>query len=250
MKTLLSARGLVKSFGKMVAVNNVSFDVEEREIVGIAGPNGAGKSTLFNLITRIPFGPDDGAIQFRGQFIHHLRPHQICRLGIARTFQTEAVFDSLSVYDNISVAATYGRSSRRILKGPEIVKDTLDFVGMWEYRDRQARDLSIFGKKKVMLASALATAPLLLLLDEPASGLNQAEQDELIRVVRRMNQEGITVVLIEHVLPLLLALSDRVMILSEGAKLVEGTPDSVIADERVVKAYLGSGATFERPAGS
>jgi branched-chain amino acid transport system ATP-binding protein len=247
---ILAVREVTKAFGKMVAVDSVSFEVADGEIYGIAGPNGAGKSTLFNLITRIPFGPDGGTIEFQGSPIHNLPAHIICRRGVARTFQTEAVFDSVSVYDNVRVGAEYGRASQRRADSSVVIKETLEFVGMWPQRDRLARDLAIFEKKRLMLASALATSPALLLLDEPASGLNQSEQEELIELIRRINGSGVSVVLIEHVLPLLLALSNRVLILNEGARLVEGDPDTVISDERVVQAYLGSGATRERPSGS
>jgi len=239
---LLTVTEVTKAFGKILAVNGASFTVYRGEIFGIAGSNGAGKSTLFNLINRVPYGPDAGTVRFEGAPIQSLPPHLICRRGITRTFQTESVFDTLSVEDNIRVGAVYGLARSGDAGWKERVREALEFVGLWDQRSRFARDLALFEKKRVMLASALATAPKMLLLDEPAAGLNRAEQAHTIELIRRINASGTTIILIEHVLPLLLTLSHRVMFLNAGRPLVEGAPDAVMRDERVIQAYLGSRA--------
>lgn len=227
-----------KSFGRMRAVDSVSFVVSEGEIFGIAGPNGAGKTTLFNLISGIPYHADAGRVVFRGQPIHRRLAHSICHLGLARTFQRETVFETLTVLENVLVGAVFGRplpGRSRV----EMAYDALEQVGLEARKDEQARHLPLFDKKKLMLASALVTNPCLLLLDEPAAGLNHQEVEQTSAIIRDINARGITIVLIEHVLPLLLTLSHRIMILNQGQKLLEGSPQEVVRDERVVEAYLG-----------
>jgi branched-chain amino acid transport system ATP-binding protein len=246
MSPILTVTKVTKTFGKLVAVDSASFEVYPNEVFGIAGPNGAGKSTLFNLITRVPYGPDAGAIVYDGSPIHMIAPHAICRRGITRTFQTESVFDTLSVEDNVRIGAVYGAGSPPAGDWKRRVREALAFVDLWDQRERLARDLALLEKKRVMLASALATQPKILLLDEPASGLNRTEQQQTIDLIRKINASGVTIILIEHVLPLLLALSRRVMFLNAGRPLVVGPPDEVMRDERVIEAYLGSRVAHER----
>jgi branched-chain amino acid transport system ATP-binding protein len=236
---LLSVRDLRKSFGDVRAVDGLSFEVREGETLGIAGPNGAGKSTLFNLITRIPFGPDAGEVSLAGRSLTGMPASAICRLGVARTFQTETAFESLSVYDNVRVACAYGGgASRRALL--DRVGEALDFAGLAEHRDDPVEQLSLVQRKQLMVASALATAPRLLLLDEPASGLTEPEQEQLKESIVRVRARGITVVVVEHVLPLLKAVADRILILAVGRLLAEGAPDAIFRDPRVIEAYVGS----------
>ncbi len=238
MADILVVDRVSKSFGRMRAVDSVSFAVTAGEIFGIAGPNGAGKTTLFNLISGIPYHADSGRILFQGHAIHGRLAHAICHMGLARTFQRETVFDTLTVLENVLVGAVFGRP----LPGrssAEMATAALEQVGLAARKNEQARHLPLFDKKKLMLASALVTNPQLLLLDEPAAGLNHQEVEQTSAIIRDINTRGITVVLIEHVLPLLLTLSHRIMILNQGEKLLEGSPQEVVRDERVVEAYLG-----------
>jgi branched-chain amino acid transport system ATP-binding protein len=241
MDQLLIVEDACKLFGSLRAVDNVSFAVEPGEIFGIAGPNGSGKSTLFNIITSIPFPADAGRITFNGRAIQRMRANEICRAGVARTFQKETAFDTLSTFDNVMLGSVYGLGKAGEASTDQAVRDALAFVGIGDEQfHRPAGELSVFDKKRLMLASALATRPSVLLLDEPASGLTQPEIDQTIELVRRVNAEGVTVLLIEHVLPLLLSVSNRLMVLNQGQELVTGDPDAVMRDERVVEAYLGS----------
>ena len=238
---ILAVERVTKRFGALRAVDQVSFRVEAGQVFGIAGPNGSGKSTLFNLITSIPYPADDGRVLYHGRRIERLQPHRICRLGIARTFQKDADFPTLTVRENVRLAVVYGRRDGAGGDQASTVETALDMTGVATGdRGRPAAELSVFTRKRVMLASALATRPDLLLLDEPASGLSKPEVAELTDLIRRINADGITVLLIEHVLPLLLSVSQRLLVLNQGRVLTEGTPDAVIRDERVIEAYLGS----------
>jgi branched-chain amino acid transport system ATP-binding protein len=242
MTDVLIVEDARKSFGQLRAVDAVSFAVREGEIFGIAGPNGSGKSTLFNVITSIPFPPDGGRISFGGRRIDRLTPHRICQLGIARTFQKETTFESLSALQNAVLGAVYGHERGRGLAETEArAREALAFVGIDEAQfDRPAGELSVFDKKRLMIASALTTQPRLLLLDEPASGLTKPEVEETAALVRRVNQQGVSVLIIEHVLPLLLSLSERVMLHNQGRELVTGLPGEVMRNADVNEAYLGS----------
>lgn len=239
MTDLLSVESLSKSFGALKAVDGVSLQVAAGEILGIAGPNGSGKSTLFNLITSIPMPADKGRVVFDNREIQSMRPDAICRLGLARTFQRDAEFPTLSVFDNVVVGAVYGSTAKQSAKAAAVA--ALERVGIApEDWTRLAGEISTFDKKRVMIASALATAPRLLMLDEPASGLSPPEVRALAALIRSLNRDGLTVLLIEHVLPLLLEVSQRLIVLDQGRVLAEGAPDAIVADPRVVEAYLGS----------
>ena len=248
MSQLLRVDKLTKRFGQLVAVNGLSFTVERGEVFGIAGPNGSGKSTLFNALTRIPFGADSGRVLLDGTEITRLRPHLICRRGLVRTFQKESTFDGLSVFQNVLIGATYGREGAA--DGEEGTLEALSEVGLLKKRDQPAGALSVYEKKLLMFASAVAARPKLLLLDEPASGLTTPEIDHFVTLIRRLNDGGVTVVVIEHVLPLLLSVSQRLLVLNHGEALVVGAPDTVIQDERVIEAYLGRRSQTERPPSS
>jgi branched-chain amino acid transport system ATP-binding protein len=229
---------VTKRFGSLVAVDRLSLELDEGQLFGIAGPNGAGKTTLFNIISGIPSGPDDGRIVYRGRAIHGLPGHVICRQGVVRTFQKEAAFDTLTVIENVRIGAVYG-SGRSTITTADLVSSMMVDFELEGYADEPAGRLPLFVKKRLMLASAMATEPTLVLLDEPASGLNKVEIEQMEVLIRRMHASGATILLIEHVLPLLMAVSDRVMIMNQGRRLVVGTPDEVVADPRVVEAYLG-----------
>lgn len=241
MPGLLDVRGVSKAFGALRAVSNVSFQVAEGEIFGIAGPNGSGKSTLFNIITSTPYRADSGEIRFAGNPIQDKPPHRICHMGLARTFQRETAFDSLTLRENVVLGAVFGPGENRPGDIEARVRSAVTFVELaGADLKRRAADLSVFDRKRMMLASALVMEPRMILLDEPASGLTKPEIRETIRIIDRINQHGIAVVLIEHVLPVLLTLSRHLMVLNQGEVLVTGDPASVVKDARVVEAYLGA----------
>ncbi|MEM8731349.1 MAG: ATP-binding cassette domain-containing protein [Pseudomonadota bacterium] len=235
---ILSLRNVTKQFGGLTAVDAVSFDVAPGEFLGIAGPNGSGKSTLFNVMTRIPFGATSGAVTFDGVRIDTMAPHKIARRGLVRTFQKDVEFPDLSASETVAIAAIYGAAA-----AARDQTAALDLVGF--ARDRQdmpTTDLSVYERKQLMIASALVTQPKVLMLDEPASGLTRPEIVALEALLRRINATGVTVILIEHVLALLMAVSQRLVVLNHGSVLAEGDPKAVMRDPDVIAAYLGSRA--------
>jgi branched-chain amino acid transport system ATP-binding protein len=239
---ILLTENVSKYFGKMAAVKDLSFQVNEGEIFGIAGPNGAGKTTLFNVISHV-FPPDDGRIKFQDMYIHTSSLDKIYRLGIARTFQIPALFKSLSVRQNVQVGATFGNPGKvKKFNKKEIdnlVYETLKFTGLLKIEDVIAEELSLMDRKLLMIASALVTKPLILMLDEPIAGLGKVDSDRVMGIIRDINDQGVTVLLIEHVMEALMGLSKRVMIMHHGEKICEGKPDKVAKDEKVIEAYLG-----------
>jgi branched-chain amino acid transport system ATP-binding protein len=235
---LLDVKSVSKTFGALRAVDGVSFSVEEGEIFGIAGPNGSGKSTLFNILTKIPFGPESGDVIFAGKPVNTLRADAIVRLGLLRTFQREICFESLSVFENAMLPAVFGQSERVTT---EAVSDALVLLGFTEAEfAKPAQLLTVFERKRLMMASAVACRPRMILLDEPASGLTKPEIDRSIDYVREISGRGIAILLIEHVLPFLMSLSKRVMVLNNGRIIGIGDPHAVMREEAVVEAYLGS----------
>ncbi|MEI5676731.1 ABC transporter ATP-binding protein [Mesorhizobium sp. CGMCC 1.15528] len=238
---LLEVEDVSKAFGSLKAVDGVSFKVEAGEIFGVAGPNGSGKSTLFNVITGIPFGPDRGRVKLGGVEIQGKSGNEIARLGLARTFQRETSFDGLTVFENALMGAGYGKPGRAESEVRERAAEALEFVGLTSVGfGRLAGELSVFDRKCLMLATAIAMEPRVLLLDEPASSLTKPEIETSIGLIRRTAERGITIVLIEHVLTFLMSLSQHLMVLNQGRVLAAGEPKTVIADERVVEAYLGT----------
>ncbi|MBR2689009.1 MAG: ABC transporter ATP-binding protein [Aquamicrobium sp.] len=238
-ENILEIAGACKFFGGLKAVNDVSFTVTRGEILGIAGPNGSGKSTLFNLITGVPFGPTAGEVRFMGERIDRWPAHRISRAGLVRTFQKDAEFPALSADETLLVSATYnGRLSRT--EAEARIEDALRSVDFGRTRrSMPSRELSVYEKKQLMIASALISKPALLMLDEPASGLTKPEIQRLDDLLVAVNRSGITVLLIEHVLSLLLSVSQRLIVLNQGSVLAAGDPHDVVRNPQVIEAYLG-----------
>ena len=241
---ILSVRGLSKAFSGIRAVNDVTFEVARGEVLGIAGPNGSGKSTLFNIISGVPFPADSGSVVFEGRAVERLPGHRVARMGIARTFQRETVFSSLSAVDNVLLAVEHsGRAPRRLSARVALAEAALERARYpATMHNARAGTLPVYYRKLVMIAGALAMEPRVLLLDEPASSLTQPEIHEMRAVIEALNADGMTILLVEHVLPLLTAVSHRLIVLDGGTLIASGTPAEVIADRRVVEAYLGSAA--------
>ncbi|MEJ5347626.1 MAG: ABC transporter ATP-binding protein [Desulfosoma sp.] len=250
--SLLSLRRLTKSFGGLTAVHNVSFDVDSGSIVGLIGPNGAGKTTVFNLITGI-YRPDQGDILFNNTSLLGLRTHRIIRLGIGRTFQTIRLFQNLSVLENVlagchcrmrsgvvSAMLGLGRHRREEKKAIDQALDALAFVGLQKNVLQKAKNLSYGNQRLLEVARALATQPKLLILDEPAGGMNEQETQELIEIIRKIRAKGITVLLIEHDMNLVMRVCEKIVVLEYGSKIAEGTPSEIKANPRVIEAYLGT----------
>jgi branched-chain amino acid transport system ATP-binding protein len=240
--SLLSLNQVCKSFGGVSAVNNFSLTVNEGEIVGIMGPNGSGKTTLFNLVSGA-LVPDGGEISFFGERTNGLPPHQLCRRGLARTFQLVRPFLGLTVLENVLVGLAYGRE--RLTGAPAQVKadGLLAAVGLTGPASRPANTLTVMDRKRLELARALATSPKLLLLDEFMAGLTPTETAAAIALIRQLQRGGLTVILVEHIVWALLDVSERIVVLSAGEKIAEGTPAEIAQNPHVVEVYLGESAT-------
>jgi ABC-type branched-subunit amino acid transport system ATPase component len=234
--SLLSVTGITKRFGGVTANRDISFEVEPGELVGIIGPNGSGKSTLFEIISGF-YRPDAGEVRLDGGALTGLSPDRVCRLGVARTFQKLRPFAGLTVVDNVMVGAL--TRTRDVRHARARARDLLARVGLAEKADAYARTLSTGQRKRLELARALATEPRVLLLDEALAGLNPAEIDQAVEVVRRIHASGVTIVIVEHLLRVVNQLATRIVVLDQGRLLAAGEPASVMRDPRVVHAYLG-----------
>jgi branched-chain amino acid transport system ATP-binding protein len=237
-RPILRLEKVSRFFGSLAAVKDMSLEVFTGDIFGIAGPNGSGKTTLINAITHI-VPANEGEIYFKDRPIHNLNTFSICHLGIARTFQNPEIFSSLSVMDNVFLGATYGMKHKKSPEKMEHVKRILAFVGLEGKEDALAGKLIMSQKKRLMLGIALATMPQLLILDEPCSGLTTIESKEMIELIGKIHEQGITLMVIEHNMKVLMNISNRVMVMNHGVKVCEGTPDYVSCDGQVIELYLG-----------
>jgi branched-chain amino acid transport system ATP-binding protein len=237
---ILTLDNLTRSFGSLKAVDGVNLAVAPGEALGIIGPNGAGKSTLFNLVTGL-LRPDAGSISFDGSDITRAPPRARCVAGIGRSFQIPHPFENLTVFENLLVAAVHGRR-RREREVVDACGDILERTGLIAFANRRAGTLNLLGRKRLELARALAGAPRLLLLDEIAGGLTEAECAELVALVKDINKSGMTIVWVEHIVHVLVAVVSRLVVLNFGRKIVEGEPRSVMASAEVMEIYMGIAA--------
>jgi len=238
MQEILIVKNLYRNFGRVAAVFNLSFVVNEGEILGMMGPNGAGKTTVFNLLTGV-FKPDEGAIIFMGKDITHQSPAKRCREGIGRTYQIPSPFNKMTVFENLLVGAVHGGGLNE-RRAREEVYDILELIGLYPMKNRLAGELPLLNRKRLELGRALATKPRLLLLDEVAGGLTEREAKQLIQIVRKTSERGITIVWIEHLLMMMSEGVDRLLVISEGSWLKCGAPKEVMNSVEVLNSYLGS----------
>ena len=236
---LLEGNKLTINFGGLTAVSEVDFYVDKGEILGLIGPNGAGKTTLFNLISA-SLKPKSGTITFKGQNITGVKPYQVCRLGIARTFQTVKIFGNMTVLDNVRLAALFGDCKQPTeAQATKVALELLEFVGLTTAASLPARGLTLANQKRIEVARALAAQPELLLIDELMAGLNQTEITEAMELVRKIRDKGVTVIMIEHVMKAIMGICDRIIVLNYGEKIAEGTPQQISTSQEVIDVYLG-----------
>jgi branched-chain amino acid transport system ATP-binding protein len=236
---MLEVENLSRAFGALWAVNNVSFNVKEGEIVGLIGPNGSGKSTVFHLITGL-LKPNNGMIRYNGKDITKLKPHQISQVGIARTFQIVKPFSEMTTLKNVMVGRAFGSSPGRTMRDIESdSRELLAFTALSPKSTMIAGRLGLVYRKKLELARALATKPKLLLLDEVMAGLNPTEMAETVEYLKKIRSRGVTMIVVEHVMKALFSMVDRVVVLSAGEKIAEGSPQNISCNEEVIRVYLG-----------
>jgi len=234
---MLQIENVITMFGGLKAVNRVSMTVEKDEIFGLIGPNGAGKTTLLNVIAGF-YKPNEGKVLFQGRNITGFNPEKVCNLGISRTFQVPRKFNKMTVLENVLVASTFG--IQRPDKSPlQLAQEALEFVNFNKPSDTSANTLNAAELKRLDLARALASKPSLLLLDEPASGLTPKELESLMALVRKISGTGITIIVVEHLMKMIMNICGRMAVLVYGEKIVEGSPDEIGKDRRVIEAYLG-----------
>ena len=233
---ILEGKHITKRFGGLVANRDVSFSCEEGQIVGLIGPNGAGKTTLFNCLTGT-YAADEGTVVFNGKNINGMTPQQILKEGIARTFQITKTFSTMTVLENVMVGAFFIHSN--VNKARDAAMEVLDFTKLTDKANVRGSDLTVADRKRLEIARALATQPKMLMLDEAMAGLNQTEVQQAVEMVRQIRDRGISIMIVEHIMEVVLPLSDWILVMDQGQLITEGTSDQVVNDERVIAAYLG-----------
>ncbi|MDQ7037428.1 MAG: ABC transporter ATP-binding protein [Anaerolineae bacterium] len=240
--TLLTIDHLTKRFGGLIAVDDVSFEIEQGEVLGLIGPNGAGKTTLFNSVAGT-YIPEEGQVIFNGAAITGLAAHDVCQLGLVRTFQIVKPFAALNVLDNVKVGAYLRNNNSQITESK--ARDIVDFVGLGDLAHQPAKNLTTAGRKRLELARALATEPKLMLLDEVMAGLTPTESQQIVTVTKQIKEEyHLTLLVIEHVMQAIMSLSDRIAVLHHGQLIAIDTPQAIAADKAVIEAYLGKEFQF------
>jgi branched-chain amino acid transport system ATP-binding protein len=234
--SLLQVRSVSKHFGGLAALTDVTYEVNKGEILGLIGPNGAGKTTLFNVVNGF-YPPTEGEVFFKGEKISHLKPHQICKLGMGRTFQVVRPLQRMTTLDNV-IASAFLRAKNKA-EATAMASEFLQFTGLYEDRDAVSKGLPLGKRKKLEITRALATQPEMLLLDESFAGLNPSEQNDLVEIIRKVREKGITIMLIEHHMKVMMSLSDRIVVLNYGEKIAEGSAKEIGNNPLVIEAYLG-----------
>lgn len=245
MTVLLSVRGVTKRFGGLQALTNVTFDLPEGQILGLIGPNGAGKTTLFNAINGV-YPCEEGRIIFRNKDVTTLKTYHHAHMGMARTHQIVQPLNELTVLENVMVGSCFGREKQNLGRATEIAEEVLEFVELKVRADQLAGSLNVAQKKRLEMARALASRPYLLLLDEVLAGLNSSEIANMVEMVKKIRQRGITIIMIEHVMKAVMNVSDRIIVLDYGQQIAEGTPDEISNNEKVIEAYLGDPKLAEK----
>ena len=245
MSILLQVQGITKRFGGLQALTHVTFDLPEGQILGLIGPNGAGKTTLFNTINGV-YKPEEGRVVFRGQDVTGKKPYHLAKMGMARTHQIVRPLNELTVRENVMAGACFGHENQPLGFAVSIAEEVLAFVGLAARADQVAGSLNVAQKKRLEMARALAAHPYLLLLDEVLAGLNPSEIDGMVQTVLKIREQGVTILMIEHVMKAVMNVSDRVMVLDYGEQIAEGSPQEIVNNPRVIEAYLGDPKLAEK----
>jgi branched-chain amino acid transport system ATP-binding protein len=236
--TILVAERLNQRFGGIQAIDDLSFALKEGEVVALIGPNGAGKTTLVNLLTGV-HRPTSGRIRFHGEDVTAQQPFEAARRGLARTFQIVQPFPRMTVLENVAAGALFGGKQASVAAAMDIAREQLEFAELAQFADRPASSLTLAGRKRLELAKSMAMGPKVLMLDEVNAGLNSSEIDGALRLIRRIAERGITILIIEHLMKVVMSLAERVLVLHHGQLIAEGTPAEIVRNTKVVEAYLG-----------